>query len=41
MTATSSFGGGPALSLPDGILTLPTWSTIAIAPTKMEELGIY
>ena len=41
MTATSSFAGGPTLTLPAGILTLPTWSTVAIAPTLMTEMGIY
>jgi hypothetical protein len=41
MTATSSFAGGAALTLPAGILTLPTWSTVAIAPTQMAEIGIY
>jgi hypothetical protein len=42
MTATSSFAGGPPLSLPAGtLLTLPTWSTVAIAPTQMTELGDY
>jgi hypothetical protein len=41
MKATSSFAGGPALSLPSGSLTLPTWSKIAIAPTQMREIGNY
>ena len=41
MTATSSFAGGPALSLPSGNLTLPTWSTVAFAPTQMREIGNY
>ena len=41
MTATSSFAGASALTLPAGILTLPTWSTVAIAPSQMTELGIY
>jgi hypothetical protein len=41
MTATSSFAGATALTLPAGILTLPTWSTVAIAPTLMTEVGIY
>ena len=41
MTATSSFAGGSALNLPAGILTLPTWSAVAIAPTQMTEIGIY
>ena len=41
MTATSSFAGGPALVLPSGNLTLPTWSTVAIAPTQMREIGNY
>jgi hypothetical protein len=41
MTVTSSFEGGSAVSLPAGILTLPNLFTIAIAPTKMEELGVY
>jgi hypothetical protein len=41
MTATSSFAGGAALSLPAGILTLPNWSTVAIAPTQMSEIGDY
>jgi hypothetical protein len=42
MTATSSFEGAAALSLPEGtLLTLPTWSSVAIAPTLMEEIGIY
>jgi hypothetical protein len=41
MTATSSFEGGPALTLPSGILTLPNWSTVAIAPTQMAEIGNY
>ena len=41
MTATSSFAGASALTLPSGILTLPTWSTVAIAPTLMTEIGIY
>jgi hypothetical protein len=41
MTANSSFSGGAALPLPAGILTLPNWSTVAIAPTQMSELGIY
>jgi hypothetical protein len=41
MTATSSFAGGSALNLPAGILTLPNWSTVAIEPTLMSELGIY
>ena len=41
MTATSSFAGGSALNLPVGILTLPNWSTVAIEPTLMSELGIY
>ena len=42
MSATSSFEGSAALSLPDGtLLTLPTWSSVAIAPTLMQEIGIY
>jgi hypothetical protein len=41
MTATSSFAGGSPLTLPAGILTLPTWSTVAIAPTLITDLGIY
>jgi len=41
MTATSSYEGGKTMSLPSGILTLPSWSTVAIAPTKMAEIGIY
>jgi hypothetical protein len=41
MTATSSFAGAGALSLPAGILTLPNWSTVAIAPTQMSEIGDY
>ena len=41
MTATSSYAGGKVMSLPSGILTLPSWSTVAIAPTKMAEIGIY
>jgi hypothetical protein len=44
MTATSSFAGETALSLPVGtLLTLPipNETTIAIAPTKMIEIGDY
>ena len=41
MTATSSFAGGKATSLPSGILTLPNWSTVAIAPSHMTEIGLY
>ena len=41
MTATSTFAGGSAVSLPAGILTLPHRLKIAIAPTKMEEIGVY
>jgi hypothetical protein len=42
MTATSSFAGDSALSLPVGaLLTLPNWSTVAIAPTQMIEIGDY
>ena len=42
MTATSSFAGEAALSLPVGtLLKLPNWSTVAIAPTQMTELGDY
>ena len=29
------------MSLPSGILTLPYWSTVAIAPTQMTEMGLY
>jgi hypothetical protein len=35
MTAQSSYAGGKAVSLPSGILTLPSWSVVAIAPTEM------
>jgi hypothetical protein len=41
MTATSSFAGASPLTLPAGILTLSTWSTVAIDPTQMAELGTY
>jgi len=42
MTATSSFAGKPDLSLPvDTLLTLPNWSTVAIAATQMTEIGDY
>jgi hypothetical protein len=42
MTATSLFTGQSALTLPVGtLLTLPNWSTVAIAPTQMTEIGDY
>ena len=41
MTAKSSYAGGKAVSLSSGILTLPSWSVVAIAPTQMTEIGIY
>ena len=42
MTATSSFAGNTAMSLPIGtLMTLPNWSTIEIAPTQMAEIGDY
>jgi hypothetical protein len=41
MTAASSFAGGKAMNLPSGILTLPNWSTVAMAPTQMTEIGLY
>jgi hypothetical protein len=33
MKAKCSFAGGSPVTLPSGILTLPNWSTVAIAPT--------
>jgi hypothetical protein len=41
MTATSSYAGGKELTLPSGILAIPSWSTVAIAPKQMTEIGIY
>jgi hypothetical protein len=41
MTATSSFEGGPSLTLPAGILTLPNWSSVSIAPNQMTDIGKY
>lgn len=41
MIATSSFAEGSPLILPAEILTLPNWSTVAIAPTQMSEIGDY
>jgi hypothetical protein len=41
MTAKCSFAGGSPFILPSGILTLPNFLTVAIAPTQMTEMGIY
>jgi hypothetical protein len=41
LTAIYSFNGGSWVTLPSGIMTLPNWLTVAIAPTQMIELGIY
>ena len=41
MIAQSSYAGGKVVNLPSGILTLPSWSVVAIAPTQMTEIGIY
>jgi hypothetical protein len=41
LTAIYSFNGGSSVTLPSGIMTLPNWSTVAIAPTQMIEMGIY
>ena len=41
MTATSSFAGGAATTIPIGIITLVNWSTIEISPVLVGDLGSY
>jgi hypothetical protein len=41
MSATSSFAGAAAASIPVGIITLVNWSTIEISPVLVGDLGSY